>query len=52
MLPRVRSFIVVIAVLALIAGAALLLYARWTEPLIEAAAATAAGDSAACPAGI
>lgn len=46
MLPRVRSFIVVIAVLALIAGAALLLYARWTEPLIEAASATAAGDSA------
>ena len=46
MLPRVRSFIVFMAVLALIAGAALLLYARWTEPLIEAAAATAAGDSA------
>ena len=46
MLPRVRSFIVFVAVLALIAGAALLLYARWTEPLIEAASATAAGDSA------
>jgi hypothetical protein len=46
MLPRVRSFVVFMAVLALIAGAALLLYARWTEPLIEAAAATAAGDSA------
>lgn len=46
MLPRVRSFIVLTAILALIAGAALLLYARWTEPLVEAAAATAAGDSA------
>ena len=30
----------------MIAGIALLLYARWTQPLIDAAAATAAGDSA------
>ena len=46
MLPRVRSFVVFVAILALIAGAALLLYARWTAPQIEAAAAAAAGDSA------
>ena len=46
MLPRVRSFVVFVAVLALIAGAALLVYARWTEPQIEAAAAVATGDSA------
>jgi hypothetical protein len=45
MLPRVRSFVVFVAVLALIAGAALLLYARWTEPQVQAAAAAAAGDS-------
>ena len=45
MLPRVRSFVVFVAILALIAGAALLLYARWTAPQIEAAAAAAAGDS-------
>ena len=43
MLPRVRSFVVFVAILALIAGAALLLYARWTAPQIEAAAASRGG---------
>ena len=45
MLPRVRSFVVFVAIVALIAGAALLLYARWTGPEIQAASAAAAGDS-------
>ena len=39
MLPRFRSMFILGAVLALIAGAALVLYARWTEPIMEAAAA-------------
>ena len=46
MLPRVRSFIVVHRRAGVDRRCGLLLYARWTEPLLEAAAATAAGDSA------
>ena len=46
MIPRVRSFVAFVSVLALIAGIALLLYARWSEPQLEAAAAVQAGDAA------
>jgi hypothetical protein len=44
MLPRFRSVFLLGAVLALIAGAALVVYARWTEPITEAAAAIQAQD--------
>jgi tetratricopeptide (TPR) repeat protein len=44
-IPRVRSIIVFVAVVALIAGISLLVYARWSAPLAAAATATDAGDS-------
>jgi hypothetical protein len=46
MLPRLRSFVVFVSVLALIAGVALLLYAKWSEPLLAATTALERGDSA------
>ena len=42
---RLRPLLVLASVIALIAGIALLLYGRWSEPLLEAAAAVEAGDS-------
>lgn len=39
MLPRFRSMFILVAVLALIAGIALVVYARWTEPITVAASA-------------
>lgn len=47
MRPRFRSSFVAVAILALVLGAALLAYGRWSEPLAEAAGATEAGDRAA-----
>lgn len=43
-LPRFRSTLIVVPVLALLAGAALLVYSRWSQPLIEAEAASKARD--------
>ena len=45
MLPRVRSSVVFLSVIALITGIALLVYARWSTPLLHAAAAVREGDS-------
>lgn len=43
-LPRVRSIVVVVSVIALTAGVMLVLYGRWMRPLVEAASAAATGD--------
>jgi len=43
--PRFRSFFYFLSVLALIGGAALLAYGRWSEPLLEAERAIQARDS-------
>ena len=44
-LPRVRSFFYLLSVLALIAGAALLGYAQWSKPMLEAERALEARDA-------
>jgi tetratricopeptide (TPR) repeat protein len=44
-LPRLSSAAAVVLGLALLAGAALLAYAGWTKPLVEAAEAAHAGDA-------
>lgn len=44
--PRFRSSVIVLAILALVLGAALLAYSRWSEPLLQAAGALDAGDTA------
>ena len=46
MLPRVRSSIVLVSIAALLAGIALLGYARWSTPLLQAQTAADTGDSA------
>lgn len=46
MRPRFRSSFILVAILALITGAALLAYGRWTEPLARADEAIEAGDAA------
>ena len=51
MLPRVRSSIVLVSIAALLAGIALLGYARWSTPLLQAQTAADTGDSAAALAG-
>lgn len=43
-LPRVRSTLVLVPVLALLAGAALLAYSGWSKPLMEAEEALKARD--------
>ena len=43
-MPRFRSFIVLLSVLALLTGIALLAYGRWAKPLAEAAQAMEEGD--------
>ena len=45
MLPRSRSVVVLVAVVALVTGLLLLLYARWTEPLVAAQAAVGTPDA-------
>ena len=45
MLPRVRSSVVFLSLIALITGIALLVYDRWSTPLLHAAAAVREGDS-------
>lgn len=44
MRPRFRSSFIVLSILALVLGVALLAYGRWSEPLVQAAAAMEAGD--------
>jgi hypothetical protein len=44
MLPRARSFVVLMSVLALLAGVGLLLYAHWSKPLIQASRAAEVRD--------
>src|SRR5262245_19517124 len=45
--PRFRSFFYLVAVLALVGGAALLAYGQWSSPLLEAERAVQARDSEA-----
>lgn len=45
MLPRFRSMFILVAILALVAGVALVAYGRWSAPLVEAAAALEVGDA-------
>lgn len=44
-LPRLSSAAAVLLMLALVAGASILGYARWTRPIVEAAEAARSGDS-------
>lgn len=45
-MPRLRSSLVVVSVLALLAGVSLLVYGRWAKPLVDASAAIEAGEPA------
>ena len=45
MLPRFRSIFVLVPIVALVGGAVLIAYGRWSEPLVEAAAAIEARDT-------
>jgi hypothetical protein len=47
MMPRFRSLFIFVAVVALLLGVALLAYARWSQPILEGAAALDADDSEA-----
>ena len=44
-LPRVRSFLYLLSVIALIAGVTLLAYSQWSQPLIDAQRAVDAHDA-------
>ena len=46
-IPRFRSFFYLVSVLALVSGVALIVYAQWSKPLMEAERAVQARDSEA-----